>query len=314
MKTRQILFLAALVAAACTKEAPVSEQVIRFRVDAPATVQTKVTQESDGNTPSGLVFKWESDDKLCLNFEYGGSYYPVEAAIDAATISADGKEAEFTVTVPSAIPADATFNVYAIYQKEHTWVETSNRRWNKSGTDPDVFSFAEDAFQGTTLDTPGSCGAAILRPAFYGEQKSVTASTLSSFALSHLGWVMCVHFRNKTTGEIDVPNQIKFSAGVVLFGNSYSLSSGPSGQDQTLKLSLAEYTWNPWSGKTIAAGVEQVYYRWVCSPESVSALSIEVSWGSTYTAEETLPARTATPGKVYHVYLNWDGSKVTIGK
>ncbi len=314
MKTRQILFLAALVAAACTKEAPVSEQVIRFRVDAPATVQTKVTQESDGNTPSGLVFKWESDDKLCLNFEYGGSYYPVDAAIDAATISADGKEAEFTVTVPSEIPADATFNVYAIYQDEHTWTDGTNRTWNKSGSEPDVFTFSEDANQGTTLDTPGFTGSEIMRPASYGEQKNVTASTLSSFTLSHLGWVMCVHFRNKMTEEVEMPDKITFIAGSEIVAPKYSLTSGPLPDNQTISLSVAEYSWSPWSGKSIAAGEEEVYYRWVCTPASVPELRVDVSWAPTYTSEEILPARTVTPGKVYHVYLNWDGSKVTIGK
>ncbi|MCR4859525.1 MAG: hypothetical protein K5910_02550 [Bacteroidales bacterium] len=303
--------LAALVAAACTKEAPVSENVIRFRADAPVPAQTKMTQESDEATTSGLVFKWEEDDVICLNFNYDGNYYTADAEIDASSISASGTSADFTVTVPEEIPSDASFDVYAAYQDEYTWGTRVNRCWNGTGEDPAVFFFDADANQGTTLDDPGTCQAGILRPALYAELKDVTAETLDSFSLSHLGWVMCVHLKNTGSEAYGTPRRLMFKdpQGDYLFaGSKYSCLEGPVLDRDYIYSYLAEYSWSPWSGSVVPAGEEQLYYRWVCSTESIPNLTftyivLNEDNTTSIVSGGTLPAKTVTPGKVYHVYM-----------
>ena len=81
----------------------------------------------------GLDLKWEEEDKLMLCFEKDGTYYHNDAPIVASTISADGKNAQFTITVPSDIPTNASFCLYGVYQKENTWTET-NGGYFKEGT------------------------------------------------------------------------------------------------------------------------------------------------------------------------------------
>jgi hypothetical protein len=78
---------------------------------------TRVSLTPDSGTPRGLLLQWETTDKLMLCFEYNATYYHVDANIDPASISANGKSANFTFDIPSDIPSDATFNLYVVYQK-----------------------------------------------------------------------------------------------------------------------------------------------------------------------------------------------------
>ncbi len=118
-----IAALFALILVGCAKEAPQKDVE-------PKTVIVSVTMEEDTrvsltpntDTPHGLELKWEITDKLLLCFEYqdalGDTYYVHnEAPIIPGTISANGKTAHFTITIPTEIPAYAQFDLYGIYQK-----------------------------------------------------------------------------------------------------------------------------------------------------------------------------------------------------
>ena len=312
MKSKIILLAALILVAACNKLDPASSPeptVLRFKAEAPVPVNTKMTSEVDVD---GLKFAWENDDVLCLNFKYNGNYYPVDAAIDPSTISPSGKCAEFTVTLPSEIPSDATFDVFAIYQKDG-----SGREWDP--TTKNLFHFVSTEEHGTTLNNPGSLGTSIMRPALGSEQKNVTASTLASFSLSHLGWVMCIHFRNETTSDINAPEEIRFSSTESnLFADEYDWPSGPVLGHPVCSVLVQKGfggSGSPWAGTKIASWDEQVYYRWICSDNSLPELHVAVYPPNSSQSRSTdLPARTVTPGNVYHVYLNWETTKLTTGK
>ena len=102
MKTKIYTLLLALAALAVSTSAAAQVQTAKAQNSNPAKVSLSI---------SGLNMdmKWETGDKLMLNFKYNGSYYKADAPIVPASISGDGKTAQFTITVPSEIPADATF-------------------------------------------------------------------------------------------------------------------------------------------------------------------------------------------------------------
>ena len=322
MKAKLIFLAAIALTVACNKENPSAAPeatVLRFKAGVPASTETKITSEQDG---TGLKFAWEEDDVICLNFIYNGNSYPIDAAIDATTISTDGTNAEFTVTLPEAIPADASFDVYAIYQKAQTWAPAQNRKWY----DEDSFRFVTTETYGVALvssfeDNPGKTSN-IIRPALYGEQKGVTASSLESFTLEHLGWVACLHFRNKTASTIDVPRSLTIRSTDYysqLFKNSdefFQIGSGINNTSHEIHFALANDQSREYYGKSLAAGEEGVYYRWTTSVESLPELigRMNISDTETVTSTNSLSARTVTPGKMYHFYLNWDGTDLTFGK
>ena len=120
MKVKLTLAALALIAAGCSNQELTeaiqdgqdsNARVITLQAAMPETTDeapaTRVTYESDGATVSGVVMTWRNTDKLQLCFKYGGRYYHKEAAIVPSSISADRKQARFTIEIPAAIPASA---------------------------------------------------------------------------------------------------------------------------------------------------------------------------------------------------------------
>lgn len=316
MKKIYILLSAALIlAAACTKENPGT--VLRFRVSAPESEDTKATIERDGK---GLKFTWETDDVLCLNFEQGGNYYQADASIDAGSIS--GGSAEFTVTLPSEIDGTNPFNVYAIYQKAQHWSSSQNRYWSGGP----IFQFVTTEYRGVTLDkkasstAPSTMDDGLMRPALYGEQTGVTASTLGSFSLAHMGWVLCVHFQNNSGSVMDAPYSVAFTdpafsyfAGTSYYNVETGTFNGTGGG--VISLRINEDSTSYWSEHPIANGEEVIFYRWLYSKTDIPALtpSLQLTSSSpSVSATTSLSAKTVSPGKMYHVYLYWDGTDLTL--
>lgn len=313
MKKSYILLAAALIlAAACTKES--SETVLRFRVDVSEPAETKATIARDGE---GLKFAWEADDVLCLNFEQGGMWYSADAAIS----SFSGPSAEFTVTLPSGIDGSNPFNVYAMYQKIQKWSLAQNRKWDSDG----VFQFVKTESSGVTLDKGSDAedvrNLDFMRPALFGKQETVTSSTLTSFTLEHLGWVMCVHLRNKSGAVMNVPYGLIVKGSSDIFMASanpfYYIATGPYINTWSCSFDLNRSN-HYWEGKTIDNGSEEMFYRWIVSVGDLPALTVQMdptsADGDNIDATTQLPAKTVFPGKMYHVYLNWDGTNLTLGK
>ena len=97
----------------------------------------------------------------------------------------------------------------------------------------------------------------------------------------------------------------------------YYVSEGPILNSYSTGLYVA-WSGHYWSGRTIADGSEEVFYHWIISQGDLPAVKVQMdptsADGDTIDATTQLPAKTVFPGKMYHVYLNWDGTNLTLGK
>lgn len=294
--------------------------------------QTRVSLTPDAETGDyGLDLKWEEGDKLMLCFEQDGTYYHNDAPIVASTISADGKTAQFAITIPTEIPTDATFNLYGVYQKTNTWTET-NGGYFKEGTK--LYELENSEEQCITLDKLGFTGTGKARPMLYFSQTNIENSSTPAFAtfnLQHSGWMMALHFKNSSGGEMDMPVSLRldnpqgtkwawngYGNNTIYFNVStqaFSYESSTIERDRTLWFNINEYNWLPLYGQKLAAGESIVVYRWVASLPDVPQLRGEATFRGSVKPETSTrtAARTVTNGKVYHIGLIWDGTDLTWG-
>ena len=307
-----LLALAALAALAVSTSAAAQVQTAKAQNSNPAKVSLSI---------SGLNMdmKWETGDKLMLNFQYNGSYYKADAPIVPASISGDGKTAQFTITVPSEIPADATFDLYGVYQKTNEWTET-NGGYFLDGTNTYRLEYSEE--ECITYNQLGTIQTGILRPMLKFSQTGVTQSTIGEIALQHTGWVMAVTFRNATSAEMQMPLSIGLDGEsdwcVNGFpqnnGVDYDCTTGSFSTQKTelrlLEYNINQYNWLPLSGKTLAAGASYTYYRWIAGSTNVPALTAElqINYSTAVQTASTLSAKTTALGKVYHVNVEWNGT------
>ena len=292
--------------------------------------QTRVSLTPDAESGSyGLELKWENDDKLMLCLDHDGTYYHIDASIVPSSISNNGKSAQFTITIPTEIRANETFNLYGVYQKENTWTET-NGGYFKDGTM--LYELENSEEESITLDKMGSYGNGIARPMLYFSQANIENSSEPAIApinLKHSGWMMALHFKNSSGVEMDMPVSLRLDnpQGTKWAWNGYhgnntiyfdvstqafSYESSTKERDRALwfKINDVGYNWLPLYGQKLAAGESIVVYRWVASLPDVPQLRGEATFrGNIYPKTSTnMPSKTVTNGKMYHVYCEWDGT------
>ncbi len=288
---------------------------------------TRISLTPDSGTPHGLILKWETTDKLMLCFEYNANYYHVDANIDPNSISTSGKTANFTFSIPTQIPPDATFNLYVVYQKTNG--NNSDGGRFRPGTK--IYDLEKTEKDCITLDQLNpTTQRGIPRPMLYFQKTNIANTAtpdIGQIDLIHAGWIMALHFKNNTGAEMNLPEGIGFGvpyfAQVWVFnGDSFTIlttsfdfsnhtfSSSPSTQHQSdLFLSINEDASNPLYGQQLAPGASIVFYRWIASNTSIPTLRGEIGlgdWDFSYT-DSMIPAKTITFGKTYHVYTTWDG-------
>lgn len=290
--------------------------------------QTRVSLTPDAETGNyGLDLKWETGDKLMLCFEYNSTYYKEDAPIVASSISSNGKSAQFSITVPSGIPADANFNLYGVYQKTNERTAT-NGGYFVDGTKKYELENSEE--ECITLDKIGSTEKGKARPMLYFSQTNIVNSSKPAFApfnLQHSGWMMALHFKNSSGAEINLPLRIKLdnTQGAKWAWNGYhgnntihfdlatqtfSYNDPEKDADRSLYFTINDvgYHWLPLYGQTLAASESIVFYRWVASLSEVPQLQGEAYIGGVKKTSTNIPAKTVTNGKMYHVYSEWDGT------
>lgn len=332
-KTIFTLATFAMIMVACTKEnLEIEAQENRtFTVSAAMpeandNAQTRVSLTPDAESGSyGLELKWENDDKLMLCLDHDGTYYHIDASIVPSSISNNGKSAQFTITIPTEIPANETFNLYGVYQKTDT-------RVNNGGYFKDSSMFYElenGEEQCITLDKMGD-GKGIARPMLYFSQANIENSSEPAIApinLKHSGWMMALHFKNSSGVEMDMPERLILnnprgtkwawngipSNNTIYFDVStqaFSYESSTKERDRDLWFKINEFNWLPLYGQKLAAGESIVFYRWVASHADVPQLSGQATFsGSIYPETSTnISPKTVTNGKMYHVYSEWDGT------
>ena len=73
---------------------------------------------------------------------------------------------------------------------------------------------------------------------------------------------------------------------------------------------------NPLYGEKLDNGATKVFYRWVVSTPQIEQMKVEMKLANDTSTDSTnrLPGRTVQNGKVYHVFLKWDGTALTLTK
>jgi hypothetical protein len=328
MKTRLSIFalLFVLVLTGCAKDNSEAESkmvTVSVTMTSPEDdAATRVSLTPDSGTPQGLLLQWETTDKLMLCFEYNAHYYHVDAPIVPASISANGKSADFTFAIPPQIPSGATFNLYVVYQKT-----------NGDGTDggyfrpnTKIYDLEKTEKDCITLDqlSPTS-HRGISRPMLYFEKTNITNSDnpdIGTIKLIHAGWIMAIHFKNNSSAAIDLPVYIDLEvlwndwvfngdwpdkeATTSFDFSNRTFSSSTTQTRSDLWLSINEVG-NPLYGQKLAAGASIVFYRWVASGTSIPGLYAEFEFPDE-SGDVTYPgisAKSITYGKVYHIYTVW---------
>lgn len=335
-----ILAALVMIAAGCSKQEfkeavqQNNPRIITINASLPSVdSQTRTTLAQDGE---GIVMKWENTDKLYLNFKYGGNFYRADAPIKAASISADKRQASFTVTLPSAIPDGAAFDLYGVYQKESTRSENNGGYFEK-GKNNNVYVFENGEEDCITLDKMGTVQSGIARPAVTFKQIGITATTMAPIVFEHLGWMMALHFKNDSGAQIDLPKTLDFRYveesstsfiynGLHLFSDvSIDLSTGLASSSSTewekkarVWFSINGYYWLPLFGKKLGAGETIVLYRWLISTPNIDKMYGDGYISGNFILTDSspdgkyLPAKTVEKGKVYHTYMTWNGTHLKI--
>ncbi len=288
---------------------------------------TRVSLTPDAQTPHGLILKWETTDKLMLCFEYNTSYYHVDAPIVQSSISANGKTADFTFTIPTQIPSGANFNLYVVYQKTNGDIDDGGR-FQPYTKIYDLEKSEKDCITLDQLNPTSQRG--ISRPMLYFEKKNIINTDnpdIGTIKLIHAGWIMAIHFKNISGAEIDLPEWIAIgtdNVDWVFNGDWYYVGTTSFDfSDHTFSYSISstqgwlylninddEDSGSPLYGGKLAAGASTVFYRWVASGISIPALDGEIWFPNNKRnkASSMLPARPISYGKTYHVYTTWDGT------
>ena len=334
MKNKLLIIAAlfALILTGCAKEnleTEVEPKMVTVSVTMTSPeddAATRVSLTPDAQTPHGLILEWETTDKLMLCFEYNANYYHVDAPIVPSSISANGKTADFTFTIPIQIPSGANFNLYVVYQKTNS--NNTDGGYFKKNPNTKIYDLEKTERDCITLDqlSPTS-QRGISRPMLYFEKTNIINTDnpdIGTINLIHAGWIMAIHFKNNTSGEIDLPEFIAFGkddltwvfnsdyyyVGITSFDfSNHTFSSSASTKDW-LYLDINETNNSPLYGDKLEAGASTVFYRWVASGTSIPALNGDI-WFSNWEGDmnsSMLPARTITYGKTYHVYTTWDGT------
>jgi len=343
MKMKLTFAALALIAASCSNQELTeavqdgqdsNARVITLQATMPETADeapaTRVTYESDGATVSGIVMTWRTDDKLLLCFKYGGNYYRKEAAIVPSSISTDRKQARFTIEIPASIPASAAFDFYAVYQQHRSFGRF------EAGTPNYQFEISER--MNVTLDKKAASywEDGIINPVLLYSRTNVTQAELGTLKLdlAHTGWIMAVHLTNVSGAKVDFPKFVDMgypTASATSFIWNGRQGSYAVKMDVTTRI-VASYI-PDWEDKAgiyfvvnedgyplyrgrLGIGSTRILYRWVVSTPQIEQMRAKMMLpsGTSGLSTNLLPARTVQNGKVYHVFLKWDGTNLTLTK
>ena len=334
----------ALIAAGCSNEEMTeavqenNPHVMTLQATMPETTDeapaTRATYEPDGASVSGVVMKWTDADKLRLCFKKGGNCYHKDATIVPGSVSSDGKTAKFTWEMPTEIGDGDAFDFYAVYQRPYM-NDTYYGGVFEAGTANYKLVSQDDV--SVTLDKGGERGDGIINPMLLFSAQNTTKAGLNTLTLNlaHTGWIMALHLKNSTGTEMDLPKTIRFQylteSPSSFIWNGLYLSSATVKMDVTTRtitsddsewvrkacvaFGVNELDSYPLYGQKLAAGAEQVLYRWVVSTDQVNQMRARIfrKGADSYDySTNNLPDKTVQKGKVYHTFLNWDGTDLKI--
>ncbi|KAF5080844.1 hypothetical protein DSECCO2_115350 [anaerobic digester metagenome] len=203
MKFRIFFFAAiALITASCNNETiepgtvvkdKPKNQVLNITASFEEPAETRAYLEETGTTViKAIGFRWETTDEIQFCFEQGGTADKNTANITA--VSADGKTAQFTVTVPAGIDVGNPYTLYAYRSSRKSEITTG------SVLDPitptvAVLPAAQFNYLATLADQ-----ATVF--SIWSKKVIDPAMTTISLSFKHLGSMMTLNLKNVGSATI----------------------------------------------------------------------------------------------------------------
>ncbi len=323
------LALLAILFASCTKAELKEERPNTFTITASmpgnesnikATTETRMAFEANGK---GITTKWEAGDQLYVYFIQNGTSYMTEAPIVASSITPNGKQASFTVSLPASTTTfdnNAPFNLHFYYYNNSRVSSTSN-----------YVAFFNTSYENYNTALSGERKFCPFLSYKHATQLEISDDLSAiNFSLQHEGYVIALHIRNNSTSPQNLP--IWFYLSPKAGNNEVYNWFGPGGRITNNYWHPATETWEfpPASGfyymsfrlkkdaseVLLGANETHIVYRWAMggedAPELIGSASMESGGGGHIPVSGTLPA---TPGllkkgKCIHVYLTYNGTNM----
>lgn len=277
-----------------------SARILKLRVSMPdegtnngsTSTRLQMTETDAGDIAVG----WKTGDKinLCFVGENGNTIKTV-ADIPVTNISANGKKADFEITIPDGITG--TFDLYGVYGATFSSANSTT-------------VLLPTAPVGTALSDNEA--VSVMRFAATG----LTQESSPQVTFSHIGSIFGVWIYNDTDTPVSV-GQITISSSASGF-NWLKNSSGQAKFDVVTNsfpdAKAGTELVYPSQGTMIASHASLKLYRWVVpgdpiAPSDSKFLEIKDINGSGYI--ERIPARTMSTGTYYRIKMVWDGSHFT---
>ncbi|MGI6572854.1 MAG: hypothetical protein ACOX19_05475 [Fermentimonas sp.] len=267
--------------------------------------RTRLSLEKDPTSPNptspDIIVKWKAGDRINFFFKQGGTTLVEGSSVLLASqdISGEGKIATFTITVPGGVNVGQLFTLYALHGASVYNVANGKINVNVSSLG---FSLL------TSLDRVPISGEVEVSPSSPGP---------ITIPFNHLGVLQCLEFKNGSASSL-----VEFYPTLTKTGGPdwyYMPGNGTVPYYDLISKGVTGITGAPPSIKkdlTVPANSTVQLAQWVMPINNVNTpeikLNAEVSGGTTYTSDNSKPARGSAMqvGKAYHLYALWNGTKL----
>lgn len=253
-----------------------------------------------------VLLTWETTDVLQLCFTDGDIRRQVSAPVE--TISADGKQATFTLTIPEGITS-SEFQLNGVVGGE----------LSTTPGEEDVVILPDTPWSGASLDEIQSKG---LHVAAFETQTIDADDPVLDVNLVHLGSLFSIQLNNTGDNTWSDIKKVQLNAentvGAYIAGGKYNLSTGTYSEMNNTGTAL------PFELSTstgLAAGERIEFWGWYIpiADEVWPALTLQVLDATDNvlaTTTDSKPARTAptVPGRAFYFEAYWDGTNLAFTK
>jgi hypothetical protein len=261
------------------------------------TPETRLNLEPEIGTKN-IIVKWKAGDVIYFFFQQGTTLKEgTNVTLTQQVISPNGKNATFTVHVPTEIDLNEDFTLYALHGAPYI-VDAANCKINVN-VSPVGFSLL------TALNNVPVSGEVAITP-------PVGPITIN---FNHLGVLQSLNFKNTSGADFTITPTLTNEGGTTWY---YTYSGGTTAPHYDLiGKQIADVTVTPSGVGTVTIPNESTVQlvQWVM-PKTVNTPEIKLnalaSGGTTYVSDNSKPARGSImqKGKAYHLYALWNGSEL----
>lgn len=322
-----IFSLAALILTSCDREEndtpmyPGPERVITLTAALPGGeghgAKTRLTFEEVGGE---IKTKWESDHDvlhlLLINNSEDAKIKEWKTVATIKKVNNDNRIAEFEIKLPNEW-TEGNIDVYGLLQRSNSpsiEIPCIEKKRKEVGN---IFRMkVEDE---TAFSTEGSSN-----PALWFKQEGVKIAKVNNMCvnLQHCGYLVAIHINNKSEFEFkfkEIGLYVSSSRRDLFFEEQFVNIDVETGQYIPNNLTDGSYfsrILNLGAPISIASHTTKVLYHWFPLnegnnnfPETLMQLDTKNAQAQYWSIN--IPPHTVDKGKVYHLYLMYDGSKLT---